>query len=83
MKPFDSITGHLEAVVILCKSIERKSTKAVYLSSMLHKTASMARLAGSEVTASDRIDFYDRWKIDPSQRGDPDYVNHVRSQVVN
>lgn len=36
-----------------------------------------------EVTASDRIDFYDKWKIDPSQRGDPDYVNHVRSQVVN
>jgi hypothetical protein len=36
-----------------------------------------------EVSAAVRIAFYDTWKLDLNHRGDPDYVSHVRSQVVN
>lgn len=35
------------------------------------------------VSAADRTATYDSWKLAPNRRGDPDYVNHVRSQVVN
>jgi hypothetical protein len=35
-----------------------------------------------EVTAASRTAFYDSNNLERKYRGDPDYVNHVRSQVV-
>lgn len=36
-----------------------------------------------EITADVRVAFYDTYNLNPNLRGDPDYVRHVRSQVVN